>query len=60
MNHGPKCKIPDYKIEDNTGENLDDFGIHGDFLDINQKYDPWKKSISKKQKKRRASVSWTS
>ena len=53
MNHGPKCKIPDYKIEDNTGENLDDFGIHGDFLDINQKYDPWKKSISKKEKKRK-------
>lgn len=41
MNHGPKCKIPDYKtLEDNTGENLDDLGIHDDFLDTNQKHDP--------------------
>ena len=48
VTHGPKYKMPDYKtLEDNTGENLDDFGIHDDFLDTNQKHDPWKKCISK-------------
>lgn len=41
MDHRPESKTVN-PLEDNMGENLDDLGFGDDFLDTQQRQDPWK------------------